>query len=413
MVEATMLCLDNSEYMRNGDFVPSRLEAQRDAANLIVGTKIRENPENTVGMLTMANKIDVLSTLTRDNSKIMACLHEVKPQGVCDFVSGLQVANLVLKHRQVRTHHVHIIVFVGSPVIATEKQLMTLAKKLKKGNVSVDVISFGEEDENQQKLEVFISNVSKEGNSHLVIVPSGSGRLSDSIMSSPMFATNDQGQSAGGGAFGDMDLDNDPELAMALRISLEEERQRQRTASAATGGDNEKSEAQVNVESDAQQQQQSSQQGDTSSDQDSMQPSRPADVPNFDAMTEEEMLQYAMQMSLQEVTGDTPEESQELTSTSAHQQTPEGTQTETAESATKKSKKEEPVRDEAADNSMDIFQDPAYLSSILGDLPGVDPNDEQVQEMLAKLTETTTSTTEQKDDMNNSQDKDGDENEKK
>lgn len=49
--------------MRNGDFVPSRLEAQRDAANLIVGTKIRENPENTVGMLTMANKFVMIDIL--------------------------------------------------------------------------------------------------------------------------------------------------------------------------------------------------------------------------------------------------------------------------------------------------------------------------------------------------------------
>lgn len=46
--------LDNSEWMRNGDYVPSRLEAQHDAANLLCGTKTQSNPESTVGILTMA-----------------------------------------------------------------------------------------------------------------------------------------------------------------------------------------------------------------------------------------------------------------------------------------------------------------------------------------------------------------------
>ena len=28
VLEATYLCVDNSDYMRNGDFAPSRMEAQ-------------------------------------------------------------------------------------------------------------------------------------------------------------------------------------------------------------------------------------------------------------------------------------------------------------------------------------------------------------------------------------------------
>jgi 26S proteasome regulatory subunit N10 len=48
--------LDNSEWMRNGDYTPTRLEAQKDAVNLIFGSKTNSNPENTVGLLTMAGK---------------------------------------------------------------------------------------------------------------------------------------------------------------------------------------------------------------------------------------------------------------------------------------------------------------------------------------------------------------------
>ena len=31
--------VDNSEWMRNGDYLPSRIEAQQDAVNLICGMK--------------------------------------------------------------------------------------------------------------------------------------------------------------------------------------------------------------------------------------------------------------------------------------------------------------------------------------------------------------------------------------
>jgi len=51
-----MLIIDNSEYMRNGDYQPTRFEAQSDAVNVVFQTKIDSNPENTVGIMTMAGK---------------------------------------------------------------------------------------------------------------------------------------------------------------------------------------------------------------------------------------------------------------------------------------------------------------------------------------------------------------------
>jgi len=34
-----MICVDNSEWMRNGDYSPSRFQAQADAVNLLCGAK--------------------------------------------------------------------------------------------------------------------------------------------------------------------------------------------------------------------------------------------------------------------------------------------------------------------------------------------------------------------------------------
>jgi 26S proteasome regulatory subunit N10 len=55
-LEATMMIIDNSEYMRNGDYAPTRLEAQADAVNVIFQTKTDSNPESTIGLMTMAGK---------------------------------------------------------------------------------------------------------------------------------------------------------------------------------------------------------------------------------------------------------------------------------------------------------------------------------------------------------------------
>jgi len=38
-----------------------------------------------------------------------------------------------------------IVAFVGSPIVTEEKELVKLAKRLKKEKVNVDIVSFGEE----------------------------------------------------------------------------------------------------------------------------------------------------------------------------------------------------------------------------------------------------------------------------
>lgn len=65
-LEATLMIIDNSEYMRNGDYVPSRFDAQADAVNTVFQTKIDSNPENTVGLMTMAGKGSVFRVLVRE-----------------------------------------------------------------------------------------------------------------------------------------------------------------------------------------------------------------------------------------------------------------------------------------------------------------------------------------------------------
>lgn len=52
----TLCSVDNSEWMRNGDYLPTRWDAQADAVNIVFDVKTSSNPESRVGLITMAGK---------------------------------------------------------------------------------------------------------------------------------------------------------------------------------------------------------------------------------------------------------------------------------------------------------------------------------------------------------------------
>lgn len=101
---------------------------------------------------------EVLVTPTQDIGKILSALHTLKISGEADISTAIQIAQLALKHRQNKNQRQRIVVFVGSPLEADEKSLVKLGKKLKKNNVSVDIVSFGEGDENDTRLRALVDS---------------------------------------------------------------------------------------------------------------------------------------------------------------------------------------------------------------------------------------------------------------
>ncbi|XP_008198942.1 26S proteasome non-ATPase regulatory subunit 4 isoform X1 [Tribolium castaneum] len=363
VLESTMICVDNSDYMRNGDFLPTRLQAQQDAVNLVCHSKTRSNPENNVGLLTLAN-VEVLATLTSDVGRILSKLHQVQPNGDINLHTGIRIAHLALKHRQGKNHKMRIVAFVGSPVASEEKELVKLAKKLKKEKVNVDIVSFGEDFTNNEVLTTFINTLNgkslKDGSSsHLVTVPPGP-HLSDALISSPIIQGEDGTGGAGLGASGfefGVDPNEDPELALALRVSMEEQRQRQEdearrakeASSTETGAKTSPIKEEPSEEAMLERALAMSMEEDGES--------APAGVPTVDFanMTEDEQIAFAMQMSMQDA--------QESSS----------------------GKKEEPMEVEGDEDYSEVMNDPAFLQSVLENLPGVDPQSEAVRQAVGNL----------------------------
>lgn len=158
-MESVIICIDNSEWTRNGDYAPNRFQAQADAVNLLAGAKTEANRENTVGVITMSGKSPrVLVTLTTDLGKILnsvqasfipvhmslscpsnsikrlnnvihipACvqfrhstkianLQGMEIEGSSNIARSVQIAQLALKHRQNKNQRPRLVLFVGSPI---------------------------------------------------------------------------------------------------------------------------------------------------------------------------------------------------------------------------------------------------------------------------------------------------------
>jgi len=238
-----------------------------------------------------------------------------------------------------------MILFVGSPAQADPAALVKLGQALKKNNVAVDVVSFGEVEENQEKLEAFVKAVNSNDNSNLVVVPPGTRTLTDVIRSSPMSgraaAGGEGGRAAEDEEFGGIDPNEDPELAMAIRASLEEEKRRREREQKEKG------------------------EGET-----------PHEATMTEAVVtdddEEAMLAEAIALSMQAQTS-------QPTTTQATE--PEKLTAEPAPQATATTTTTATQTQQAGAGGEEVT-DPQFLNEILASLPGVDPNDPQIQQIL-------------------------------
>lgn len=391
VLESTIICVDNSEYMRNGDFLPTRLQAQQDAVGIITQSKLRSNPESNVGLLTLSGLVEVMVTLTTDSGKILAKLHAMQPKGDLKLLSGIKIAHLALKHRLGKNHKTRIVMFVGSPIEAEEKELIKIAKKLKKEKVSVDVVSFGEDDCNKEMLGKFIETVNgRDGkDSHMLSIPTGP-HLSDALVSSAIVQGEDGSGAVPTGSgfeFG-IDPNEDPELALALRVSMEEQRARQEATTGAAGG----GEAPVadagtptGAGADAEDDPVLARALAMSVGGGSATPSAAAPAggaePNLSAMTEDEQIAYAMRMSMAEDDSAGPAGGE----------------------AEEKMDVDDQSQDKNEDDYSEAMNDPAFLQSVLESLPGVDPQSDAVRQAVGAMSKSSTS----KKDTDKKDDKDG------
>lgn len=394
-----MICLDNSEYMRNSDFSPSRFEAQEDACNLISGKKTRDNVENVVGLMTTAgrNGCEVLVSLSQDPGKLLTAMHKIKLGGEADLVTSIQIARLALRNRQNKMQEQRIVLFVGSPVRATEKELSQLGGQLKKNKVAIDIVSFGEDnaEANQEKLAALHKAANNNDNCHIVTIPPGTHLLSEQLQRTPIVRGDAPDTGNNDNPFG-VDDNIDPELAEALRLSMlqaeADNRNRAQTdgdgAAQPNAGGNQNNPNLMGLGLDEDPElaealrlsmmAMETENTGSSSGNDASASSGAASNANADELMNVEDDDLAMAIRLSRETASQDRANDEKEKEKAKE--PEKMQVE--EKKEKKvgqtGKPEEPAVDMSA-------IDPEYMSSLFLELPGIDPNDPEVQALLKNM----------------------------
>ena len=409
-LESCMIIVDNSEFMRNGDYVPTRLEAQQDAANLLVGAKTQSHPESTVGV---AAGTELLVSPTEDVGKLLGAVHDLQisrkgasfgksgnKKDSADVTAAIQVASLALKHRKNKNGAQRIVLFIGSPLEGIESRALAKAgRQLKKNNVSIDVVAMGELEANEDKLKELVDaangRTTEEGaerSCHLVTIPAGV-LPSDVLASSPIIhggsggsafaasaaaaaATGGNFGSPGGGNdnafadFGGVDPNMDPELAMALRISMEEERARQERLAAQAAPEAAAEETKDDEMADA-------------SAEAAAPPAAPSAM-DLGLSEEEALLQQALAMSMNENEPPAAEEdSKPAASMETEEEDDEAAAMQLALQMSLAQAEEETAA--AKEEPKQQFQDPQFVNQLLGSLPGVNPNDPAIQSALSNI----------------------------
>lgn len=453
-LESCMIIVDNSEFMRNGDYIPTRIEAQQDAANLLVGAKTQSHPESTVGV---AAGTELLVSPTEDVGKLLGAVHDLqisrkgatfglssppsaaskkgsKKKDSADVTAAIQVASLALKHRKNKNGAQRIVLFIGSPLDGIDGRALAKAgRQLKKNNVSIDVVAMGELEANEDKLKELVDAANgragsegEERSCHLVTIPAGV-LPSDVLASSPIvhggsggsaFAASAAAAAAGAGGnfgaasggdnafadFGGVDPNMDPELAMALRVSMEEERARQ-----------ERLAAQAQAEASGGEETKDAEMSDASSGAAAAAaaPEAPSAAPSamdLGLSEEEALLQQALAMSMNENEPAPPAAAAEEDSkpSAASMETEEDDDDEAAAMQLALQMSLAQAEEETASSEekpKQQFQDPQFVNQLLGSLPGVNPDDPAIQSALANINE--------EDDAKKEAKKEGDDDDKK
>jgi len=95
----------------------------------------------------MAGKrVEIRLTQTNEIGDLINSLNNIQIMGDADCLTSIKIGQLSLKHRKDKTQRQRLIVFVGHPITGNEDDYEDVGMRLKKNNVSIDIINFANPD---------------------------------------------------------------------------------------------------------------------------------------------------------------------------------------------------------------------------------------------------------------------------
>ena len=215
-----VILIDNSNRSIDGDFYPSRLDAQKNTARLLIKhfSSLSQNTEISIGVLgenktgiTGVSNIGISTHLTNRRNKIDNAIANIEPSGPIKLYQGIKFAFLVLNHPNTdEKHNKRIIVFVGSKYDLSKENSKNIIKTANKEKVAIDIIAFGNDVQDTDTLSFIVDNLNEKSN---FVKADIYRNLSDTVLESPIGHMTSVAQA---------EYEDDPELYYTLEM-LEQE----------------------------------------------------------------------------------------------------------------------------------------------------------------------------------------------
>ena len=209
MPQTLMILLDNTLFMQNQDYLPSRFVLEKEAVSSIVG-KVLQSSESSIGIAPLAQlEHNYMLTPTSTKAHLDTFISRLKLSDNIQLDKVFQRSKIALASRN--ESEKKMILFFGADVEGMEfdRTLLDLTRNIRdmlSAGIRVSVVLFGEKAELLREL---ISG-ELEGESFEVVSVGAEDVFFDSVMG--VIGIDPSG------------LEDDPELAMALSLSLAESR---------------------------------------------------------------------------------------------------------------------------------------------------------------------------------------------
>jgi 26S proteasome regulatory subunit N10 len=185
---AVAFLLDNTHSSIDGDFSPTRLEAQKLTVDHFVQYIFTVQPLSQIAFGTLCKlESGIRCSFMSCHERILGSFPSITSRcGALDLATGIRCAILALRHCKSDIVTKRILAFVGSDHdIADSTIAGQVAEQLLKEKVLLDIVAFGRDVRHKQSLRRLIPEAIA-SQCHFLDVPSLGTVLSDSVLASPI-----------------------------------------------------------------------------------------------------------------------------------------------------------------------------------------------------------------------------------
>lgn len=184
---AIVMIMDNSYFSIDGDFPPTRIEAQRSAVNSLANYIFSVNSNSKVAIYTSGTKeFGIRLSFVSSAAKILPAISQITCGGTIKLETCIKQA-LISFHFIENRCSKSVLCFVGGPNDITENNIPILSQACKKENADLHILAFGNSVPNVPSLERLVHSTSpKSIFINVPIVPGDPPVISDELLKSDL-----------------------------------------------------------------------------------------------------------------------------------------------------------------------------------------------------------------------------------